>query len=55
MVKYILFLIFFSIYIMGLVFEWLKEQGSVEGMELRNIRKATSVYDVINNSNGFYK
>lgn len=39
---------------MGLVFEWIKESGGVEEMEKRAIKKSTSVYSIIDNSNGFY-
>ncbi len=45
----------FSIYIMGLVLEWLKENGGAEGMQERNTAKATALYEFIDRSNGFYK
>nr|XP_002736556.1 PREDICTED: phosphoserine aminotransferase-like [Saccoglossus kowalevskii] len=44
----------YSIYIMGLVFEWLKEQGGSDVMDERSAIKAKSIYDVIDESNGFY-
>ncbi|XP_073984673.1 phosphoserine aminotransferase [Rhodnius prolixus] len=44
----------FNVYVMGLVFEWIKESGGVEEMEKRAIKKSTSVYSIIDNSNGFY-
>ncbi|KAL3887365.1 hypothetical protein ACJMK2_027307, partial [Sinanodonta woodiana] len=44
----------YSIYIMGLVFEWMKRQGGVQQMEEKSIMKASAVYNVINNSSGFY-
>ncbi|KAK3590638.1 hypothetical protein CHS0354_013672 [Potamilus streckersoni] len=44
----------YSIYIMGLVFEWMKRQGGVHHMEEKSIQKSSAVYDVINNSSGFY-
>jgi phosphoserine aminotransferase len=45
----------FSIYIVGLVLQWLKELGGVKSMEKRNIDKAQLVYDVIDQSGGFYR
>ncbi|EDO41466.1 predicted protein [Nematostella vectensis] len=44
----------YGIYIMGLVFKWLKSLGGVEEMERRSIIKSTMIYDVMDNSNGFY-
>lgn len=44
----------FSIYIMGLVFEWLKAQGGTEAMAERNNKKASMIYNLIDHSNGFY-
>ncbi|KAK1176062.1 phosphoserine aminotransferase [Acipenser oxyrinchus oxyrinchus] len=44
----------FSIYIMGLVLEWIKNNGSAEAMEKLNITKSKLIYDLINESNGFY-
>lgn len=43
----------YSWYLMGLVFEWLKEQGGVAAIEARNIRKAEKLYNVIDASD-FY-
>lgn len=45
----------FSIYIVGLVLEWLKELGGVAAMEQRNKHKAQLVYDVMDQSGGFYR
>ena len=42
-----------SIYIAGLVFEWLQKQGGVKAIERRNIEKAALLYDCIDAS-GFY-
>jgi phosphoserine aminotransferase len=39
---------------MGLVLEWIINNGGAEGMEMRNDQKVKAVYDVIDNSNGFY-
>ena len=43
----------YAIYIAGLVFRWLKEQGGLQGMEKRNIEKASLLYETIDAS-GFY-
>ena len=43
----------YSIYIAGLVFEWLLEQGGLAGIELINIAKAKLLYDYIDNTS-FY-
>ena len=40
----------FSWYLSGLVFEWLKEQGGVEAMELRNRAKKELLYSAIDSS-----
>ena len=42
-----------SIYIAGLVFEWLQKQGGLAAIEKRNVLKAALVYDCIDSS-GFY-
>ncbi|XP_059405664.1 phosphoserine aminotransferase [Carassius carassius] len=44
----------FSIYIMGLVLEWIKNNGGADAMERLNKQKSDIVYDIINCSNGFY-
>ncbi|WAR25444.1 SERC-like protein [Mya arenaria] len=44
----------YSIYIMGLVFNWKKENGGVDGMEENSLVKSGLIYDVIDNSSGFY-
>lgn len=41
-------------YLAGLVFEWIKEQGGVEGMARLNQAKKDKLYSYIDNS-GFYK
>ena len=43
----------YSIYIAGLVFEWLKQQGGLAGMEKVNVEKANLIYDVLD-AGGFY-
>ena len=45
----------FSIYVAGLVFQHLKEQGGVEKMEEINVMKAQSVWKSIDESDGFYE
>uniref|UniRef100_A0A0B7AAN8 Phosphoserine aminotransferase n=1 Tax=Arion vulgaris TaxID=1028688 RepID=A0A0B7AAN8_9EUPU len=44
----------YSIYIMGLVFNWIKEQGGVEKMEQNAIQKSSLIYDLVDKSDGFY-
>jgi len=44
----------YSIYMMGLVFEWMKEHGGVDSIAKNNEQKANSLYRLIDNSNGFY-
>lgn len=43
----------FALYLAGLVFAWLKEQGGLEAMEALNRRKAEKLYAAIDGS-GFY-
>ncbi len=44
----------FSIYIMGLVFKWLKKQGGIKNIAINNAAKAKILYDYLDNST-FYK
>ena len=44
----------YAIYIAGLVFKWLKQQGGLVEMEKRNIAKAKLLYDYLDASS-FYK
>jgi len=44
----------FSIYVMGLVFKWIKRNGGVEGMQKKAIEKSSIIYDIISSSNNFY-
>lgn len=44
----------FGIYMLGEVLKWMEEQGGLEVIEQRNEEKAKYIYDVIDNSNGFY-
>ncbi|MBP2645062.1 MAG: transporter [Firmicutes bacterium] len=45
----------FAFYMMGLVLEWVKEQGGVDVIYKRNLEKAALIYDTIDASGGFYK
>jgi len=40
----------YSLYVAGLVFQWLKKQGGVAAIEARNIAKAKLLYDTIDAS-----
>lgn len=43
----------FGVYVMGVVFEWILENGGLSGMAQRNAAKAQAIYDVLDA--GFYK
>lgn len=43
-----------AIYMVGLVCDWLREQGGVAAMEKKNIEKAAKLYQAIDSSDGFY-
>lgn len=43
-----------SIYVAGLVFEWIAAEGGVGALERRNVEKAALLYDAIDGSEGFY-
>jgi phosphoserine aminotransferase len=43
----------YSIYIAGLVFKWLKQQGGLAAMEKKNIEKAKLLYDFLDGSQFF--
>lgn len=43
----------FGVYVMGVVFEWILENGGLQGMAVRNAAKAQAIYDVLDA--GFYK
>jgi phosphoserine aminotransferase len=45
----------FAIYIVGLVLNWLKANGGVEGIARGNAEKAALVYNAIDSSGGFYR
>jgi phosphoserine aminotransferase len=44
----------YGIYIAGLVFQWLKRQGGLEGIAAVNAEKARILYEAIDGSGGFY-
>jgi len=44
----------FGIYVMGLVFKWVKRHGGVEGMAKCSNTKSKLIYDIIDKSNGFF-
>lgn len=45
----------FAIYMMGLVFKWILDQGGLAALADRNRKKAAIMYDTIESSGGFYK
>jgi phosphoserine aminotransferase len=45
----------FSIYMLNLVMNWVKDQGGVQGINQRNVEKAQLIYQTIDESDGFYK
>ena len=45
----------FAIYMVNKTLHWIKKQGGVEAVAKNNEAKAKIIYDVIDNSNGFYK
>jgi len=44
-----------GIYLIGLVCDWLKEQGGVSAIKLKNHTKAKLLYEAIDSSDGFYR
>jgi phosphoserine aminotransferase len=44
----------FSVYMLGLVLEWVEAQGGVSALEARNDLKAKLIYQAIDESGGFY-
>ncbi len=45
----------YTVYMMGLVYKWLLNNGGLDAMYKKNVEKANLLYDAIDNSNGFYK
>lgn len=58
LINFIMFIYVFcivrSIYVMGLVFQWIQDHGGLAGMEKGSQQKSQIIYDVINKSHGFY-
>ncbi len=44
----------YSLYIAGLVFKWLKQQGGLASMEKKNVEKARLLYDCLDSSEFFH-
>jgi phosphoserine aminotransferase len=44
----------YAMYIAGLVFKWLKQQGGLAAMEQKNIQKAKLLYDFLDSSRFFH-
>ena len=44
----------FAIYIIGLVMEWIADEGGILGIEKRNEAKAKLLYDTVESSGGYY-
>ncbi|MCR8659376.1 3-phosphoserine/phosphohydroxythreonine transaminase [Paenibacillus endoradicis] len=44
----------FGVFMVGLVLKWIKEKGGLEVLEQFNLNKTKLIYDVIDESNGFY-
>ncbi|XP_043467987.1 probable phosphoserine aminotransferase [Leptopilina heterotoma] len=44
----------FQIYFVGKVFKWIQRNGGVKGMEKKAVEKSKRIYDIIDNSQGFY-
>lgn len=45
----------FAIYVIGLVTDWIKANGGLEGMACLNTAKSQALYNCIDASNGFYR
>ncbi|MCE2722959.1 MAG: 3-phosphoserine/phosphohydroxythreonine transaminase [Burkholderiales bacterium] len=45
----------FAVYLAGLTFKWLKQQGGLAGIEKVNVQKASLLYATIDASEGFYR
>ncbi|XP_028399449.1 phosphoserine aminotransferase-like [Dendronephthya gigantea] len=44
----------YSVYIMGLVLKWILKEGGLTEMAKRCVEKSSAMYQVLDNSNGFY-
>lgn len=45
----------FTIYMVGKVLKWMKAQGGIDAMEAQAAKKAGILYDVIDDSDGYYR
>lgn len=45
----------YSWYMLGLMLEWVRSQGGVNALHAKNCRNAATLYQVIDQSNGFYR
>ncbi|KAJ1374435.1 hypothetical protein KIN20_037122 [Parelaphostrongylus tenuis] len=45
----------FGVYVTNLVLKWIRDKGGVEAISETNKSKARMLYDIIDNSNGFYR
>jgi phosphoserine aminotransferase len=45
----------FGVYMLNLVLQWIEKLGGLPAMAERNARKAQTVYDAIDKSNGYYR
>ena len=45
----------FAVYLAGLTFKWLKQQGGLVGIEKINLEKSSLLYQTIDQSGGFYR
>ncbi len=44
----------FNVHVVGILMEWIEREGGIREMEKRSIAKSQLVYNVIDDSNGFY-
>src|SRR5207248_3108549 len=45
----------FGVYVLDLVLQWIESVGGLAGISERNVRKAETLYDAIDESGGFYR
>jgi phosphoserine aminotransferase len=45
----------FSVWVLGLMLQWVQEQGGLEAVQKRNEQKAALIYRAIDSSGGFYR
>lgn len=48
------FVFIHRVYVMFEVFKWIKTNGGLKGMEINSIKKSKILYDIIDDSNGFF-